>query len=61
VQYDSYADPYNCQCVYVGGPEEFARYQRLALRQQVADERLEAAEMANDAVMDWDMWGPFWW
>ena len=28
----SYADPYSCICVYVGGPEEYAQYQRLALR-----------------------------
>ena len=56
----SYADPYSCQCVYVGGPEEYAQYQRLALKQQVADERLEAAEMANDEEMDWGMWGPYW-
>ena len=53
----SYADPYDCQCVYVGGPEE---YQRLA-RQQVAAERLYAAEMANDEATDWGMWGPYWW
>lgn len=61
----SYADPYNCQCVYVGGPKEFAQYERLVLRQQqVADERLEAAEMADDSAdtaMDWGMWGPYWW
>ncbi len=57
----SYADPYNCQCVYVGGPEEFAQFKRLALRQQVAAERLYDAEMANDAAMDWGMWGPYWW
>ena len=56
----SYADPYSCICVYVGGPEEYAQYQRL-LRQQVVEERLYAAEMANDEGADWGMWGPFWW
>ena len=58
----SYADPYSCICVYVGGPEEYAQYQRLALRQQqVAEESLEATEVANDAATDWGMWEPLWW
>src|SRR5690554_2537210 len=55
----TYADPYNCNCLYVGGPSEYAEYQRLALKQQIAEENMAAAEAAEDAAMDWDMWGPW--
>jgi hypothetical protein len=50
----SYADPDYCQCLYVGGPQEYSAYQRLAVRKEIAQERL-------DAAMDWDMWGPWRW
>jgi hypothetical protein len=47
----SYADPNSCQCLYVGGPTEYSAYQRLAVQK----------EIALDASMDWDTWGPWWW
>jgi hypothetical protein len=50
----SYADPDYCQCLYVGGPKEYSAYQRLAVEKEIAQEQQEAA-------MDWDMWGPWWW
>jgi hypothetical protein len=50
----SYADPDYCQCLYVGGPQEYSAYQRLAVKQEIAQEQL-------DASMDWDMWGPWLW
>ena len=50
----TYADPDYCQCLYVGGPQEYSAYQRLAVEKEIAQERREAA-------MDWDMWGPWWW
>jgi hypothetical protein len=31
----TYADPENCRCVYVGGPEEYSAYQRLLTGQQI--------------------------
>ena len=46
VQY-TYADPDNCRCVYVGGPKEYAEYQRLARERQPAEE-----------VWDRNSWGP---
>jgi len=51
VQY-TYADPDTCGCVYVGGPEEYSEYQRLATERQIARERLWAAPYAR-----WDYWG----
>jgi len=55
-----YADPDFCKCLYVGTPEQYARYQQLAIQQQIAQEQIDAAEMNEDAAMDWGMWGPFW-
>ncbi len=50
----AYADPDYCQCLYVGGPKEYAAYQRLAVKKEIAQDRL-------DAAMDWRLWGPWWW
>jgi hypothetical protein len=52
-----YADPYSCDCLYVGDQQAYAKYRSLALQKQRADERLEAEE---DASMNWDLWGPRW-
>jgi hypothetical protein len=56
-----YADPYSCECLYVGDQQAYAEYKRLALEKQIADERLEAAEAEESAAMDWTLWGPWWW
>jgi hypothetical protein len=50
----TYADPDYCQCLYVGGPKEYSRYQHLAVKRQIARD-------LRDASMDWGMWGPWWW
>jgi hypothetical protein len=50
----TYADPYNCRCLYVGGPEEYSAYQRLAVQKAIAEEQRQAA-------MDWELWGPWRW
>lgn len=52
VQY-SYADPDRCQCVYVGGPKEYAEYQRLAAERRRDEERWRAAEN----IWDRPYWG----
>ena len=31
----TYADPDYCQCLYVGGPKEYAAYQRLAMEEEI--------------------------
>lgn len=56
-----YADPYNCECLYVGDQQAYAEYKRLALKKQIAEERLEAAEAEESAAMDWGVWGPWGW
>ncbi len=55
-----YADPYSCDCLYVGDEQAYAEYKRLAVEKQVAEERLEAAEAEESAAMDWGLWGPWW-
>ena len=60
----TYADPYDCHCMWVGGPDEYAKYQRVALEKKIADENLESAQVEeNAAAMDWGPWGPWapWW
>ena len=38
----------------------YQRYQQLAIKQQLAQEQVMAAEMNEDAAMNWGAWGPFW-
>ena len=48
----TFADPYKCRCVYVGGPKEYSAYQRLARERQIEEERLW------DGVPNDGLWGP---
>ena len=52
-----YADPYSCDCLYVGDQQAYTEYRRLALQKKIADERLEAAEAEENAAMDRGIWG----
>ena len=52
-----YADPKYCKCLYVGTGKAYERYQKLALQQKLVQEKVEAAEMNDDASMNWGMWG----
>jgi hypothetical protein len=49
----TYADPVNCHCLYVGGPQQYVEYQRLATKRDVAEGEL----WADDDRMDWGLWG----
>jgi hypothetical protein len=42
---------------YVGGPKQYQAYKQLRLENKLANEKLEAAEMNQDASMDWGGWG----
>ena len=53
----TYADPDGCQCLYVGGSKEYSEYQRLRVQRQIAADQAWAAQQAQ---MDWGMWGPWW-
>ena len=53
----TFADPYKCRCLYVGGSKEYSAYQHLVTEQQIAQERIWAEEDA----MNWALWGPWYW
>src|SRR5258707_96022 len=38
---------------YVGGPKQYQAYRQLRLANKLANENLEAAQMNQDASMDW--------
>ena len=41
----------------VGGPKQYQTYQQLRLQNKLANENLEAAEIYQDAAMNWGGWG----
>jgi hypothetical protein len=53
-----YADPEDCDCIYVGDEQAYQRYQNLRVQQGIAEQQEAAAEMNEDAAMEWDLWGP---
>lgn len=55
-----YADPLVCNCLYVGTPEEYQRYQRLNVQQDIANSRLMAARMYSRPMGMMGM-GPYGW
>ena len=59
--YYVYADAEFCKCLFVGNEPAYQKYQQLALQQKLAQERMNAAAMNENAAMNWGMWGPFWW
>ena len=59
--YYVYADADFCKCLFVGNEKAYQKYQQLALKEKLAQERMNAAAMNEDAAMNWGMWGPFWW
>ena len=54
----TYADPYNCMCVYVCTQDNYAEYRELALEKQIAEDKVQAAEANEAASMDM---GWYWW
>ena len=47
-----YADAQDCKCVYVGSERNYDEYQRLSVKEQIA-------EANADAALNWDGWGPW--
>jgi len=56
----AYADPVVGRGVLYGGPDEFARFQQLALQQRLADQHAAATEMQRVSDFGWG-WGPRLW
>jgi hypothetical protein len=57
-----FADPYVCNCVYIGNEADFQKYQQLKLEQQMVEREQAAAAMNEDAAQEeefnWAMWPP---
>jgi hypothetical protein len=49
-----YADADFCQCLYAGDQASYQRYEKMAVKQNIA-------EMNENAAMNWGMWGPWVW
>jgi uncharacterized protein YdbL (DUF1318 family) len=60
--YYVYADATTCKCVYWGNEASYQRYQQLAVQREIADDQRMAAQMNENAAMNWGMWGagPWW-
>src|SRR5437763_4162538 len=43
---------------YVGTPAEYQTYQQLRLAKQLSNDNLMAAQMNQDAMDRWNVWGP---
>lgn len=57
-----YADPLVCNCLYVGTPEDYQRYNRLKVERDMASDRLMAAQMMRSprwgvGPYGWGPWG----
>lgn len=57
---DIYADPDLCRClyIYIGDMQAYQAFERPVVQKQIADERMQAAEMEENAPFDWGLWGP---
>ncbi len=57
-----FADPYVCNCVYIGNEADFQKYQQLKLQQQMVEREQAAAAMNENAAeqeqFNWMMWPP---
>lgn len=54
-----FADPYECNCVYVGSAKDYQRYQNLRIQQKLVKEEEQTAELNQDAAMQMNMYDPY--
>ena len=57
--YYIYADAEYCHCIYVGTEQNYQQYQSIAIQQRLSRENMMAAQMNQNASMNWGMWGPW--
>lgn len=51
-----YADAKGCKCLYAGDEKDYQQYQKTMVKEQIANQQTMAAEMNQDAAMNWGMW-----
>ena len=54
-----YADAADCKCLYSGDQHSYDEFQKLQVQENVAAQEMMAAEMNQQAAMNWEMWGPW--
>jgi hypothetical protein len=54
-----YADAADCKCLYTGNQASYDEFQKLRVQEDVASQEMMAAEMNQQAAMNWEMWGPW--
>ena len=54
-----YADATDCKCLYTGDQENYDQFEKLRVQEDVAQQEEMAAEMNQQAAMNWEMWGPW--
>ena len=54
-----YADELGCKCIYVGTEKAYQRYQRLAIKEHIANEEEEAALDMETTSFNWGGCGPW--
>lgn len=57
--YYVYADSSLCACIYIGTEKNYQQFERLAVKERIAEDQRVAAQMNANAAMDWSMWGPW--
>jgi hypothetical protein len=55
-----YADAKFCKCLYAGNQAAFEAFQKLAVDKEMADQVAAAERTADEASLNWHMWGPWW-
>ena len=54
-----YADAVDCECLYSGDESNYDAYQKLQVREDIAEQEEMAASMNQEAAMNWEVWGPW--
>ena len=54
-----YADAAGCKCLYTGNQDNYDQFEKLRVQENVASQEMMAAEMNQQAAMNWEMWGPW--
>jgi hypothetical protein len=54
-----FADPDNCNCLYVGGDQQYARLQKLRQDRIAEHQALDARAGSGDRTVDSELWGPW--
>src|SRR5919106_4860993 len=54
-----YADAADCKCLYTGDQASYDEFEKLRVQENVASQEMMAAEMNQQAAMNWEMWGPW--